>query len=549
MQSNLFAQTVFWSEDFNNGCTSGCEAVNYSGTNGNWTQTILGVEGADFNIWYISCAANGHTNNICGSGCQPVTATATGASLHVGSHPNSLGDIGAAYDAGGLCGLLTCPQTNRRIESPSINCSGYSNITCAFDYIELGAPPVDDAIFWYYDGSTWAVLINTPSTNNSGCGSAGRWTNYTIALPASANNNPAIKLGIQWINNDDGIGTDPSFAIDNLQLYITQAPLPLASFAASNVSFCDSVCISFADSSINSPTSWQWVFTGANPATATVQSPTNICYNVPGTYDVTLICSNAAGADTLTLTNYITVNPCHMPVVQFYASDTLLCEESCISFFDLSTNNPTQWFWTFNGAMQPDTSSLQNPTLICYNTVGTYTVTLTATNAQGSTTATYTSYITVNPNPPTPIISLNGQVLVSTPAYSYQWYLGALPLIGETNQVLFAPTPGDYYVIVTDSNGCFSISNTISITTGITDLTSNILMISPNPASNAFSIVVHAVVGSTDKFIVINNLGQVVLEQALLEKNVINSANWPSGIYAVRCFIGDKTIVKSIIIR
>ena len=38
-------------------------------------------------------------------------------------------------------------------------------------------------------------------------------------------------------------------------------------------------------------------------------NPTHICYNNPGVYDVTLITTNANGNDTLTLHNYITVNP------------------------------------------------------------------------------------------------------------------------------------------------------------------------------------------------------------------------------------------------
>ncbi|MFT5184013.1 MAG: hypothetical protein ACI84C_001141 [Flavobacteriales bacterium] len=42
------------------------------------------------------------------------------------------------------------------------------------------------------------------------------WTEYSIALPASANENANIKLGFRWVNNDDGVGTDPSFAVDDI---------------------------------------------------------------------------------------------------------------------------------------------------------------------------------------------------------------------------------------------------------------------------------------------------------------------------------------------
>jgi PKD repeat protein len=34
----------------------------------------------------------------------------------------------------------------------------------------------------------------------------------------SADNNPNVKIGFNWTNNDDGIGTDPSFAVDNITL-------------------------------------------------------------------------------------------------------------------------------------------------------------------------------------------------------------------------------------------------------------------------------------------------------------------------------------------
>src|SRR5262249_55481423 len=66
-------------------------------------------------------------------------------------------------------------------------------------------------------------------------------------------------------------------------------------------------CTNFFDQSTNNPTSWQWSFPGGTPSSSTEQNPTNICYNLPGTYDVTLITTNAYGSDTLTLNNYITV--------------------------------------------------------------------------------------------------------------------------------------------------------------------------------------------------------------------------------------------------
>lgn len=219
--STSVSAQVFWTEDFNNGCTASCSAVGYTGINGPWTQTIIGTEGADPNQWYVSCAENGHTPNSCGTGCVSVSASATLATLHLGSGPNAMGDVGAAYDAGGLCGVLTCPQTDRRIESPSINCTGQSIIVINFNYIEKGSPPNDDCSVWYYDGLAWSLLSNTAATPPICPGGQGLWTSFSSQLPSSANNNPNVKIGFYWVNNDDGIGSDPSFAVDDITIMST----------------------------------------------------------------------------------------------------------------------------------------------------------------------------------------------------------------------------------------------------------------------------------------------------------------------------------------
>ncbi len=81
------------------------------------------------------------------------------------------------------------------------------------------------------------------------------------------------------------------------------------------------------------------------------------------------------------------------PVAEFSASATTVIEGAGVQFTDLSTNDPTSWSWTFVGGT-PTGSSSQNPG-VTYNTAGTYNVSLTATNSEGSDTETKTAYITV----------------------------------------------------------------------------------------------------------------------------------------------------------
>jgi PKD repeat protein len=83
------------------------------------------------------------------------------------------------------------------------------------------------------------------------------------------------------------------------------------------------------------------------------------------------------------------------PVSDFIANKTNICVGQCINYTDLSAGSATSWSWSFSGGT-PATSSLQNPTNICYNTPGIYTATMVATNAGGSNTMTKTGYIVVS---------------------------------------------------------------------------------------------------------------------------------------------------------
>ncbi|MBA3664876.1 MAG: hypothetical protein H0W61_11810 [Bacteroidetes bacterium] len=113
----------------------------------------------------------------------------------------------------------------------------------SFDYLELGDLTTDDGWVEYSTngGVTWALLVNTAKTLC--CGGActgsnqGKWGNYTSAiLPASANNIANFRLRFVWQNNDDAIGKDPSFAINDLKIsYNTVLPIELLNFTANQI--------------------------------------------------------------------------------------------------------------------------------------------------------------------------------------------------------------------------------------------------------------------------------------------------------------------------
>lgn len=87
----------------------------------------------------------------------------------------------------------------------------------------------------------------------------------------------------------------------------------------------------------------------------------------------------------------------YLPDANFGADQHIGCPGMGVQFSDWSAGQPTSWNWTFQGG-SPATSTAQNP-LVIYNTPGTYSVSLTATNGVGPDTQTYTSFITISTSP------------------------------------------------------------------------------------------------------------------------------------------------------
>lgn len=304
---------IFWVENFESGSTAGLVVTSYTGPHGAWTLSVTGPEGADPNPWYVSCAENGHTNGVCGTACVAASSTATGATLHIGSAATTFGDNGASYDAGGLCGVIACPMTDRRAESPVINCSGHTGITLSFNYIENGQTTLDDGSVYYSadGGTTWALLVNTAKTTL--CGGQGTWTHTSVALPTSANNNANVKIGFRWVNNDDGTGTDPSFAVDSVALSTTSTTTGAhASFTTSATSVCQDSCITFTNTSTGTVDSFRFVIPGVTLSGSTV-SPMVACFPVAGTYTAHLYAHSGTSVDS-TLTSII-INQAPHPAV------------------------------------------------------------------------------------------------------------------------------------------------------------------------------------------------------------------------------------------
>ncbi|MBN1339774.1 MAG: PKD domain-containing protein [Bacteroidales bacterium] len=183
--------------------------------------------------------------------------------------------------------------------------------------------------------------------------------------------------------------------------YLVRESEPVAGFSANITTVPVGSGVNFTDESLFMPTSWNWVFEGGTPGTSSDQNPQNIIYSQAGTFDVSLTVANNMGSNTLTKTDYITASSSILPDVNFMASDTVPCTGAEVVFTDLTAYNPVSWNWeitpgTFDFVNGTNGSS-QNPEVV-FNQGGTYSVSLTASNNNGSNSFTKTDYILAGGN-------------------------------------------------------------------------------------------------------------------------------------------------------
>ena len=144
------------------------------------------------------------------------------------------------------------------------------------------------------------------------------------------------------------------------------------------------------------------------------------------------------------------------PVANFTAEEVDICEGDIVYFTDLSSNNPTEWSWSFDGG-DPETSDEQNPEVTYYFS-GQYDVSLEASNSFGTDPLTLEGFITVydvaEPGFEYNIINDNEVhfVNISEFANDYFWDFGDGENSSEENPTHIFYEDGTYTVTLYASN-------------------------------------------------------------------------------------------------
>ncbi|MBP6334929.1 MAG: PKD domain-containing protein [Bacteroidia bacterium] len=328
------------------------------------------------------------------------------------------------------------PTFKINVNSPQVVCVG-SPATLTFT--TTGTAPAGTNLGWY-TSSIGGTLLGTGNT-------------YTTA-PITGNT-------ILYIGSCPGVYRQP---------VVLNANLLTSSFSSTTV--CESLPTVFSatgNSSLGTISSWAWNF-GDGIGTSTIQNP-SYTYTTSGTFSVTLTVTDDKGCTSVT-TNQVVVNP--RPTINFSALPAIGCLPLQVQFTNTSSN-ASNYTWNFGDG---SAVSFLNAPAHNYTTSGSYSVTLSASNASGCTRSqTMTNLIQTSPSPKSIFSASASSVCIGdtidfsdlslpngTTIISRSWdFDDGTPLSTQTNPSHVYMSPGTYDVKLTVSSSSCSHDTTLTI--------------------------------------------------------------------------------------
>ena len=372
-------------------------------------------------------------------------------------------EIGHNFDASHdppNSGFIMAPSVNNTnlwssASQNKINATINQRAGSCFAACSSGLPPSPDFTSDVTSGCVPLTVNFTDLSLNDPTG--WEWTFPGGTPGTSSQQNPTVVYNTDG-NFDVTLTVTNSFGSETFTqpFYITAIDVPIASFTSDI--FENEV--TFTNTS-SGGTSWLWEF--GDGQTSNSMSPSHI-YEEDGTYTVLLHATNECG--TSTVSEVITILT--LPVPDFTSDVQEGCAPLVVNFIDQSSSNADFWVWTMPGA-SPDVSTEQNPTVV-YNIPGTYDVSLEVINGAGSSSITYSDFITVHPQALAVFVYTVDGLTVnftnnSENADSYYWDFGDGNNSTEENPSHTYEDGGEYTVSLTaTSDLCGDVTFTQTIT-------------------------------------------------------------------------------------
>lgn len=428
----------------NTGNTTPSLYRNTSGASYPYTANAVSITGNSFGTGYYYYFYDWHfTATGCPSPRVPVTVTVNkapaGVSITKGAVFNGSFNTGSPLDPDRICAGST---VNYELTPPT----GFTNAGFGTTWA------ITDMTFATANGTPAKdTVITAPSSSGNG--------NLRFTPVASlADSTLILTITVQNIST----GCDTTFS-----RYVSVGYQPVANFGFRNV--CYGSGMTFSDSSISN-TSTQYLYYFGDGRTSSVKNPVHF-YNLPGTYNVSLVLSNNNGCkDSIVKT--VTVYPA--PDADFTVADA--CGTNNIQITNNSTvaSGTLSYMWYFGNG---DTSTAQSP-VYAYPAPGTYNIKLVVSGGNNCKDSISKS-ITIFPAPNADFdadtstcqglsIRFSDSSSSVTGGLARLWNFGDGTTSTATNPFHSFATPGTYNVklVVTTLDGCEdSVTKQITVNT------------------------------------------------------------------------------------
>ena len=228
-----------------------------------------------------------------------------------------------------LEGSGNCEFQEALLYTPCIDLAGSIAPELRFAY-HMNGPNQGSLEVAIFNGSSWSILFT--QTGNQG----NNWNNVAIDISSYTGDTVLFRFkGITGDNYQSDLAIDAIEVEDNIGI-------PVVDFAAVTNTPCLNTGVVLEDLSSKSPTSWNWSITPSshsfiNGTSSSSQNP-EVSFSAYGAYTITLIASNAFGADTLVLANAVTVSP--LPSLPFVETWT---GNGSVAFTTENPDGSTSW--------------------------------------------------------------------------------------------------------------------------------------------------------------------------------------------------------------